>query len=345
MTSSSSAVPIDAVIRAWPEAMLLVTSRGEVRVANASARRLLHLSDDATIDRPLGELLGAGAAASLLPATGAGGACQIGADAATPGASVLSARSGRLPDGDFLVRIDEASDEHRLRSHLEHAERLASIGELLSSVAHELSNPLTAVLGYAELLLSDAASGVPRDELEMIQSEAMRCRRIVGNLLDLSRAEAFDPRPTSLADVVDRVIEFRAYAAQVSSVKLVRECDANVPTINGDMHRLVQAVLNLVTNAEDAVRSRKDGKRVVLRARRTASGGAAVEVEDNGPGVPAAIRDFIFEPFFTTKPRGRGTGLGLSLVRAAAKAHGGTVRVEDAPGGGARFVMELPAAG
>jgi len=335
---------LEDVIRAWPEAMLVATPRGEIRATNAAATRLLRLAETQAIGRSLVDLLGAPAVAALCPERGAGGACQVGADAATPGASVLSARSGRLPDGDFLVRLDEASEEHRLRSHLEHAERLASIGELLSSVAHELSNPLTAVLGYADLLLcDDDDERIPREELERIRAEALRCRRIVGNLLDLSRAEAFDARPLALADVVDRVIEFRAYAAQVGSVKIVKECDADAPTIEGDQHRLVQAVLNLVTNAEDAVRPRKDGKRVVLRVKRTATG-ASVEVEDNGPGVPAAIREFVFEPFFTTKPRGRGTGLGLSLVRATAKAHGGTVRVEDVDGGGARFVMELPAA-
>jgi signal transduction histidine kinase len=105
----------------------------------------------------------------------------------------------------------------------------------------------------------------------------------------------------------------------------------------------VQAVLNLVTNAEDAVRERPKGRRIVLRAKRSPAG-AAIDVEDNGPGVPEAIREFIFQPFFTTKPRGRGTGLGLSLVRATAAAHGGTARVATAPGGGALFVLELPAA-
>jgi signal transduction histidine kinase len=256
---------------------------------------------------------------------------------------VLRARSGRLPDGDFLVRLDDASDEHRLRSHIEHAERLASIGELLSSVAHELSNPLTTVLGYADLLLSDDDDGIPREELEKIRDEALRCRRIVGNLLDLSRAEAIEMVPTSPPQIVDRVVEFRSYAAKVGQIQLVRECDADVPVVNGDQHRLVQAVLNLVTNAEDAVRARPQDRRIVLRALRSAAG-ATIEVEDNGPGVPESIREFIFEPFFTTKPRGRGTGLGLSLVRAAAQAHGGSVRAVDAAGGGARFVIELPAA-
>jgi len=322
---------------------MLVSGAGAVRCVNAAARRLLRLPDAPRSDASVVDLLGAAAASALLPADGVGGTFHIGADAACPGASVLRARSGRLPDGDFLVRLDDASDEHRLRSHIEHAERLASIGELLSSVAHELSNPLTTVLGYADLLLSDDDDRIPREELEKIRDEALRCRRIVGNLLDLSRAESFEMLPTSPPQIVDRVVEFRSYAAKVGQIQLVRECDADVPVVNGDQHRLVQAVLNLVTNAEDAVRTRPQDRRIVLRALRTPAG-AAFEVEDNGPGVPEAIREFIFEPFFTTKPRGRGTGLGLSLVRAAAQAHGGSVRAVDAAGGGARFVIDLPAA-
>jgi signal transduction histidine kinase len=344
MTSTSTAPTLEPVIHAWPEAMLLVSESGVVRCANAAARNLLRLPDASRADVSVADLFGATAAASLLVVDGQGGTCQVGADAASPGASVVRARSGRLPDGDFLVRLDDASDEHRLRSHLEHAERLASIGELLSSVAHELSNPLTTVLGYADLLLSDDDGRIPREEIERIRAEALRCRRIVGNLLDLSRAESFEMRPTSPAQVVDRVVEFRAYATQVGQIRLVRECDDDLPAVNGDQHRLVQAVLNLVTNAEDAVRARPGDRRIVLRARRTPKV-AFIEVEDNGPGVPEAIREFIFEPFFTTKPRGRGTGLGLSLVRATAQAHGGTVRVENAPSGGALFVIELPASG
>jgi signal transduction histidine kinase len=343
VTSTSTRPALEPVIHAWPEAMLLVTCRGDVRSANSAARRLLRLPESGATAPSVAELLGPTAAAALLPADGTGGSFQAGADAAKPGAPVIRARSGRLPDGDFLVRLDDASEEHRLRSHLEHAERLASIGELLSSVAHELSNPLTTVLGYADLLLADDDGRGPRAEIESIREEAMRCRRIVANLLDLSRADAVEMRPISPAEIIDRVVDFRAYAVQVAQIRLIRECSDDVPVVSGDQHRLVQAALNLVTNAEDAVRPRTDDRRIVLRARRSANG-AVIEVEDNGPGVPEAIREFIFEPFFTTKPRGRGTGLGLSLVRATAQAHGGSVRVESSPSGGARFVLELPAA-
>lgn len=328
---------LDPLLHAWPGALVLVSAAGDVQTINAAARDLLRLTDWPAAGFRATDVFGAAAPTLLAGAAD----CRIGDE--SPGRPLVRARSARLADGAVLVRLDDVSEEHRLRSHLEHAERLASIGQLLSSVAHELANPLTTILGYAELLLTDDDANVPRSEIEQIRDEALRCRRIVGNLLDLSRAEAFEKRPLDVVAVLDKVIEFRAYAVQIAQIEVVRDAAEDVPVVQGDQHRLVQAVLNLVTNAEDAVRERKAGRRVVLRARRTARG-AAIDVEDNGPGVPEPIRRFVFEPFFTTKPRGRGTGLGLSLVDATAKAHGGSVRVDDAPGGGARFTIEIPAA-
>jgi signal transduction histidine kinase len=333
-------ISLDAMLRAWPEAMLLAGASGDVVAMNPAAQRLLRIVPNGSPLRHA-DLLGPAASSALLE-SGERGEAQSGDETAPVGRPVLRAASSRLPDGGFLVRLSDATEEHRLRRHLEHAERLASIGELLSSVAHELSNPLTTVLGYADLLLADDDAHIPRDELERIRAEAMRCRRIVGNLLDLSRAEALELRPLSIAQVIDKVIEFRAYAAQIAQIELVREVAGDLPPVSGDHHRLVQAVLNLVHNAEDAVRERGAAeRRITLRARRRGNA-ALVEVEDGGPGVPEAVRPFIFEPFFTTKPRGRGTGLGLSLVRATAKAHGGDARYDPSPSGGARFTIELP---
>ena len=343
MTTTSNSVTLDALLLAWPEPLLIVDAGGSIVSANDAACSLLRIGPHHGQGLRLADFVGDNAASTLLPTAGDVALHRSGEDTAAAGRTALRGRSARMPNGEFLVRLDDATEEWRLRSHLEHAERLASIGELLSSVAHELSNPLTTVLGYADLLLTDDDEHAPREELERIRAEALRCRRIVANLLDLSRAEAMEFRPLAIGTVIDKVIELRAYATQLAQIEVVREVPDDLPALNGDMHRLVQTLLNLVHNAEDAVRERPSGRRITLRARRTASG-IAVDVEDVGRGVPPAIRSFIFDPFFTTKPRGRGTGLGLSLVRATAEAHGGTVRVADAPGGGALFTVELPAA-
>src|SRR5262245_15008459 len=167
--------------------MLLVDATGTIVSANDAACTLLKIGPHHGQGMRLSDFVGGNAASTLLPSAGDGAVHRSGEDTAAAGRTALRGRSARMPNGEFLVRLDDATEEWRLRSHLEHAERLASIGELLSSVAHELSNPLTTVLGYADLLLSDDDGRIPREEIERIRAEALRCRRIVGNLLDLSR--------------------------------------------------------------------------------------------------------------------------------------------------------------
>lgn len=339
-SAGSHAPALISAVAAWPGAALVTTSEGTVVALNEDAATLLGpetRSTDGSQPASLHELLGDEAASTLLrpPTT-----CRV---ASTERRSELLARSSATGDL-VIVALQDASAEERLRTHIDQAERLASIGELLSSVAHELNNPLTSVLGFAEILLADDDPSLPRDELTCIRDEAQRCRRIVKNLLDLARSEQMEMRPLLLQDVARKVEEFRGYAAQTQGIDLRVEIDPDLPFVQGDFHRLVQAILNLVTNAEYAVSERTAEQRIVLRAARDRDR-VALEVEDNGPGVPVAVRDRIFEPFFTTKPRGRGTGLGLSLVRATAEAHGGRIRVERASTGGARFVLSLPAQG
>jgi len=332
---------IASVMDVWPEPALLADPDGRILAVSAAGRALAGLDVDGG-PQSLHDMVGVDLAGRLLSEAGEKGEYEILRGEADGGVRVLHARTARLPDGRVLVSLTEVGAGHRVRRHLEQAERLASVGELLCSVAHELTNPLTTVLGYSEVLLAEEHPGLPRDDIERIRSEASRCRRIVSNLLDLSRSDAMETRPLMICDVVAKVIEFREYAAGVSDVALTDEQEDDLPAVEGDFHRLVQAILNLVTNAEYAVSGRASGRRVVIRTR-TAGDGVALEVEDNGPGVADHLKDAVFQPFFTTKPRGRGTGLGLSLVKATAESHGGTIRVEDAPGSGARFVLELPA--
>ena len=318
---SGAAAGLEHLVRSWPEPALVADRSGCVLAANSFARALLQ-SESSLDGAMVARWIGADVAATLLAAGAEPVERTIGADAPAGRHPLLRARAAALSDQHVVICLADASHETDLRSHLDLAERLASIGELLSSVAHELNNPLTTVLGYADLLLAEDDPHLPHAEIERIRSEALRCRRIVGNLLDLARAEAIDLRPVG--------------------VELTAEM-SDTPVVLGDFHRLVQAILNLVTNAEDAVRARPHPRRVVVRTR-TEDGRAVIEVEDNGHGVPAAVSPFIFQPFFTTKPRGKGTGLGLSLVRSTALQHGGDVACEVSAGGGARFVVALPAA-
>jgi signal transduction histidine kinase len=331
-----TSVDLACLIPAWPEPALLASADGTVRAANEGAHVLLGDLDPAP-GAVCATLFGEEAWQAL---TGPESVVTI---PAVDGGIAVRLRASTTPGGELLIALTDATADSRLRDHIDQAERLASIGELLSSVAHELNNPLTSVLGFAEILLAGDDPALPREEISCIRDEAQRCRRIVQNLLDLARSERLQMQPLLLQDVVRKVEEFRTYAARARSIELRTEIDPDLPYVQGDFHRLVQAVLNLTTNAEHAVSERASGARIVLRACRAGSG-LAIEVEDNGQGVAPENRTRIFEPFVTSKPRGRGTGLGLSLVHATADAHGGSIRVERAASGGARFVLELPVA-
>lgn len=320
------------VVRAWPAPALLVGADGSLRACSQPAVSLLGGAPAGS----LADVVGDDAASSLM--TGTETRAPVG-----PEGRLVRATVSRLGPDQLLIALQDPLGDAEFRSHLAEAERLASVGELLSSVAHELNNPLTTVLGYAEVLLAEDDPNLPRDEIEQIRAEAARCRRIVANLLDLARTEDLDLRPLQLSQVVEKVVEFRGYAARVQQVELLVEMDEKQPGVRGDFHRLVQAAINLVTNAEQAVAGRASDRRVILRAR-TAGDRVRLEVEDNGPGIPAELRARVFRPFFTTKPRGKGTGLGLSLVQATAVAMGGTAHVEEGAEGGARFVLEFPVA-
>jgi len=212
-------------------------------------------------------------------------------------------------------------------------EKLAGIGRLAAGVAHEINNPLGVILGYAKLLRK-RADGPLAEDLAVIEEETLRAKEIVEGLLDLSRplpsgSEEVDLRALS-DDVVSRLREARLLEGVAVSVD-------GAAAANGHPEKLRQILVNLVRNAAEAAGS---GGRVSVRVA-AHEGGVEVVVEDTGAGIPPAQRARLFEPFFTTKPRG--TGLGLAVSRAIARAHGGDLAADATPGGGARFALRLPA--
>ena len=233
---------------------------------------------------------------------------------------------------------------------LEHSERMASLGEVVAGVAHELNNPLGSVLGLAELLSrrTDLGEGV-RTSVEKIAAEADRARKVVRNLLAFARQQEPEQSAVALADVVASALALREHELAVSSIEVVRDIAADLPRTLADPHQLQQAFFNLILNAEHAMREAHGRGRLEVRARFLPDGGQVrrgavirVEFEDDGPGIPEANRNRIFEPFFTTKPVGTGTGLGLSLTHGIIVQQGGAIWVEPGASGGARFVVELP---
>ena len=252
----------------------------------------------------------------------------------------LADDTGRITQ---LVGVErDITRDTELRDQLIHAERLAAAGQLVSGVAHELNNPLQSVVGFAELLIENEQRADVRGDLEQIHSEANRAAKIVRNLLAFVRRSSAERGPANLNDLVESAVALRAYEFGVANIELDAQYASDVPPVVVNREEIQQVLLNLLLNAEHAMKTSHGGGRLTVR---TSAGpdGARVEVRDNGPGVPAAVAGRIFEPFFSTKEVGQGTGLGLSIALGIVEAHGGTLTLVDAPQG-ACFRLTLPVA-
>jgi signal transduction histidine kinase/CheY-like chemotaxis protein len=228
------------------------------------------------------------------------------------------------------------------REGLHQAEKVAAMGQLLAGVAHELNNPLAAILGYAQLLRMRVTSGALAEQLGTIEQAAMRCARIVKNFLSLARHYPPERQSVSLTGIIENSVEVLSYTLRIDDVEVVLSL-SDGPALWADPHQLEQVVMNLLTNAHQAVRHGPRPRRITVTTRYDhAADRITLQVADTGNGVPSELRRRIFEPFFTTKPPGQGTGLGLSLCRGIIEGHGGVIRVEDTAGPGAVFVVELP---
>jgi signal transduction histidine kinase len=222
------------------------------------------------------------------------------------------------------------------------ADKLKALGTLLSGVAHELNNPLSTILMSAQLLRSNnALPDAARDRAGSIESECGRASRIVRELLAFARRRPPERRPVDANDVVRDALQLHAPDLTLKQVRVVTELAPTLPRISADPYQLQQVLLNLFTNAAQAMSTNaRDGVLTVRTAE--SERGVIIVVEDNGPGIPAEHMRQVFDPFFTTKPVGEGTGLGLSLCLGIVDAHDGRMTVENVATSGARFVIELP---
>jgi len=223
------------------------------------------------------------------------------------------------------------------------SEKLSAVGEFVAGVAHELNNPLAAVMGFAELLRDADMDTKYRRQLDLIFKAAQRCQKIVQSLLSFARRQQAERKPVCANELIEAVLEIVAYPLRTGNIELVTELDPQLPMIMADGHQIQQVFLNLISNARQAMEGRQAAGRIRLTS--TASEKSIrIDIQDNGPGISPDNLRRIFDPFFTTKPVGKGTGLGLSLCYGIIKEHGGNIYAESTPGEGAVFVIELPIA-
>jgi PAS domain S-box-containing protein len=273
--------------------------------------------------------------------------------------------------GGFIFDISERkraeAEADRQRAAMYQREKLAALGSLLAGVAHELNNPLSVVLGRAIMLEERCDDPAIRNSLTRLRSAAERCARIVRSFLALARQKSREVKPVDVRAVLDGSIEILANGLRSAGIEVTRVDASDLPPVMADEDELHQVFMNLIVNAQQAIEMARtpivaphsDGTshrtpdtakgRLWLTTTSVqgddAHGGGAVRIEvaDNGPGVPKALRPQIFDPFFTTKPIGSGTGLGLSVCHGIVSSHNGTITVAERPGGGALFSLTLPA--
>jgi len=243
----------------------------------------------------------------------------------------------------IVVVMTDITDSAVLRDKLVHAEKMAAVGQLVSGVAHEVNNPLTAILGFADLMMENPAlPESARKDLRVILQEAQRTKQIVQNLLSFARQMPPQRNAVQLNVILRRTIQLRSYDFNSHGVEVVEHLDEGLPDIIGDAHQLQQVFLNILNNAYDAVHAVGRPARIEIT---TTKAGDAVEVSfrDNGHGITHPDR--IFDPFFTTKEVGKGTGLGLSICYGIVQEHSGEILAHNNPEGhGATFIVRLPAA-
>jgi two-component system NtrC family sensor kinase len=237
----------------------------------------------------------------------------------------------------------DISNEKLLQQQLIQSEKLSAIGELISGIAHELNNPLTGVMGYSQLLqlrkdLDDRA----KENLLKINNLALRCQKIVQNLLSFARKQKPERTLSDINDILEKTVELRSYELQVNNIEISRDLDRNLPKTIADAHQLQQVFLNVTTNAEQAMLEAHGKAPANPNARRHSNARIVVEVADDGPGIPENYLTRIFDPFFTTKRCGQRTGLGLSLSYGMIKEHWRATLRPQPSWGGSHFVIELP---
>jgi signal transduction histidine kinase/CheY-like chemotaxis protein len=235
------------------------------------------------------------------------------------------------------------ADLRAAQEQLIQSEKLSAIGQLIAGVAHELNNPLTAIMGYAQLLQATegVSEGVLRD-LGKIYLQAQRAAKIVHNLLTFARQHPAERKLVDVSEVLERTLEMRSYQLRVDNIEVTTQFAPQELKTMADANQLQQVFLNLINNAQDAMTEHRGGGHLLVSTELEGNT-IRIKLADDGPGLLPEAQKHIFEPFFTTKDVGRGTGLGLSICFGIISQHGGQIRAESEPDKGATFIIELPA--
>jgi len=255
-------------------------------------------------------------------------------------ASPLTDMEGKIIG--IVASARDVSESKRLEQQLLQSEKLAAIGQMVSGVAHELNNPLTAILGMSDLVRERATDDASRRQIELVQKQARKAAELVQGLLNFSRPSPPKSQHVRLTELINRAIELQQFVLASRDITVEIDAASQWPEIEADPNQIVQVFVNLLANAEQAITSVRDHGQIRILVRSVGEN-AEILIDDDGPGVPADLCLKIFDPFFTTRRTSGGSGLGLTICLVIIKEHRGTIEAQSSPQGGARFRILLPA--
>src|SRR5215469_13677439 len=259
---------------------------------------------------------------------------------------IVRANASPLTDGEgkiigIVASARDVTESKRLEQQLLQSEKLAAIGQMVSGVAHELNNPLTAILGVSDLLQERTTDDASHRQLRLIHKQARKAAELVQGLLMFSRPSQHKSRQVYVTELIDRAIEVQKAESEARHITVEAHAAPDLPPIEADPQHMTQVFVNLLANAQEAIASVRDHGHVSIHIK-FSGGQQEILVDDDGPGIPSDVRSKIFDPFFTTHRTSGGSGLGLTICLVIVKEHGGTVEAQMSPAGGARFRVLLP---
>jgi len=335
---------IDRILASSPNAIIVVDKDHQIVLTNPAFYRLFDQTSGNAEGRKVEDVICLNELTELISKTLEGKATGQQVELKCKQSSferILVANVINMEKDEILIILNDITETRERQAKLSVNERLVTIGEMASGVAHELNNPLTSVIGLSQLLLDQDVPKEVKEDLETIYSEARRAAAIVKNLLTFARKHASERQLTQINSIMEDVLKLRAYEHRVNNIQVNTQFDPQLPQVMADHFQLQQVFLNLILNAEYAmIQAHSQGTLSITTERIT--GNIKITCKDDGMGISPENMKRLFNPFFTTKEVGKGTGLGLSICFGIITSHNGRIYADSKLGQGATFVIELP---
>jgi PAS domain S-box-containing protein len=341
------------LLESFPDLILVVDLEERYTFVSSRAQDLLGCPPEDLLGKKISETQGSSPELvalyhDVIAGTKAFQSAEYGARRSDGRGQTMRASASQFFDADnklagAIISVRDITREKKFEQQLVQSERLAAMGAMIGGVAHELNNPLTSILGVSDLLQDSQTTDSARKQVAILQQQARRAAEIVHNLTYFATPPTPGKTRVNLGEIVERTLNLHSYSLRKNNIAVDFIREPGLPYVQGDPHQLMQIFLNLILNAEQAIREAREKGTIRIRLGVTGQSVWASFLDD-GPGIPAEILASIFDPFYTTKRPGRGTGLGLSICKSVMKEHNGTVEAANVPGGGAVFTVTLPSA-